>query len=279
MVGASHAARWAVAWAPMPSSASAPVVLIHGLFGHLHDDRILGAFGDTPVHAPDLVGYGSLVNKTAMGGTDNAGLTLRDQAKNIVKYIRRNKLDPVHLVGHSVGGAVAVLVAADYPDLVASLTSVEGNFTIEDAFWSAQLADKPDSEVEAIIDLYRSNPDAWIQDAGVTLNDWTQALAVSWIENQPASTIQAQARAVVSATSTDIYLGLVRMLLKSDMPFHLICGERSRTGWNVPDWVRELATSDTTIANTGHLMMAENPQAFANAILGAILQSATEGSR
>ncbi len=254
----------------MSSLASAPVVLIHGLFGHLNDKQILGAFGDTPVYAPDLIGYGSLANRTTPGGTDIAGLTLRDQAKNIVKYIRRNELGPVHLVGHSVGGAIAVLIASDYPDLVASLTSVEGNFTIEDAFWSAQLADKPDSEVEAIIDLYRSDPDAWIGDAGVPINEWTHALAVSWLGNQPPSTIQAQARAVVSATSTDIYLGLVRMLLKSAMPFHLIAGERSRSGWNVPDWVRDLATSDTIIANSGHLMMAEDPQAFADTVLGNI---------
>ncbi len=264
MVHASLSVGRAVAWAPMSSLASAPVVLIHGLFGHLNDKQILGAFGDTPVHAPDLIGYGTLAEK------DTAGLTLRDQAKNVVKYIRRNELGPVHLVGHSVGGAIAVLIASDYPDLVASLTSVEGNFTIEDAFWSSQLADKPDSEVEAIIDLYRSDPDAWIEDAGVPISEWTHALAVSWLENQPPATIQAQARAVVSATSTDIYLGMVRMLLKSPMPFHLVAGERSQSGWNVPDWVRELATSDTAITDTGHLMMAEDPQAFADTVLGNI---------
>ncbi|WP_428942794.1 alpha/beta fold hydrolase [Xanthomonas oryzae] len=42
----------------------------------------------------------------------------------------------VHLVGHSVGGAVSALVCSLYPELVASFTSVEGNFTLKDAFWS-----------------------------------------------------------------------------------------------------------------------------------------------
>ncbi len=248
----------------MSPSSPTPVLLVHGLFGNLSDDRILQAFRDTPVHAPDLIGYGSLAKK------ETAGITLREQAKHVAKYIKTNNLGKVHLVGHSIGGAIAVLVAADHPSLIASLTSAEGNFTIEDAFWSAQLAEKPDSEVEAIIGLYRSDPEAWFEDAGVPINDWTKTLAKNWIENQPASSIQAQARAVVSATSTDIYLGLVRMLLKSDMPVHLIAGQRSESGWNVPDWVRKLATSDITIPDTGHMMMAEDPQAFADAILSGV---------
>lgn len=248
----------------MSAPVSTPIVLIHGLFGHLNDNRIIQAFGDVPVYAPDLVGYGSLANR------ETTGLTLQDQAKHIAKYIRTNKLGSVHLVGHSIGGVIAVLVASNYPELVASLTSVEGNFTIDDAFWSAQLAEKPDHEVEAIIDLYRSDPEAWFEDMGVPINSWTEELAVNWIQNQPAATIQAQARAAVSATTTDIYLGFVRMLVKSDTPVHLIAGQRSESGWNVPDWVRKLATSDITIPDTGHMMMAEDPQAFADAVLGAV---------
>lgn len=37
---------------------NSPIVLVHGLFGHLADPNILAAFGNADVHAPDLRGYG-----------------------------------------------------------------------------------------------------------------------------------------------------------------------------------------------------------------------------
>ena len=163
-------------------SVAAPIVLIHGLFGHLQDSRILDGFGGREVHAPDLVGYGSLREE------DTSSLTLDDQANRIARYVGEHDLERVNLVGHSVGGAVAILVASSFPEIVATLTSVEGNFTLEDAFSSAHLAMKPDEEVEEIIGEYRNDPDAWFAGAGVPINEWTQGLAVSWLNNQPPST-------------------------------------------------------------------------------------------
>ena len=55
-------------------------------------------------------------------------------------FIAENKLGKVHIVGHSVGGAIASLVALHHQELLASLTTVEGNFTLKDAFWSEELS-------------------------------------------------------------------------------------------------------------------------------------------
>ena len=245
-------------------SSVAPIILIHGLFGHLNDPAILSAFGNREVHAPDQIGYGALRD------ADTSSLTLVDQVDRLATFVRENELAPAHLVGHSVGGAVAVLVASAFSDLVASVVSVEGNFTMEDAFWSAEIAKKPLEEVEGIVEEYFAAPDAWIAATGVPINDWTSALAISWLKNQPASTIKAQAAAVVEATSDPAYLESVRQMLDSDMPFHLIAGERSASGWGVPDWVRQRADSDITIRGAGHLMMVENPSAFARSAVAAL---------
>lgn len=237
-----------------------PVVLIHGLFGHLNDPIILNSITEKNVFAPDLLGYGEYRDHPL------DDLTLDQQADHVAGFIRDKDLGPVNLVGHSVGGAVSVLLAANYPDYVATLTSVEGNFTLKDAFWSAQIAKQDLIKVEETIIGYKTDPDAWIAAAGVDLNDWSKTLARNWLDNQPASTIKAQARAVVAATGKPEYLETIRKLMASDLPFHLLAGEFSREGWDVPYWGVEQATSNHDIPGTGHLMMAEKPVAFGEAI-------------
>lgn len=243
-----------------------PVVLVHGLIGHLSDTKILRAFNDVPVFAPDLLGYGR--HREA----STKELTLADQASHLLNFLAGKDLGPVHIVGHSVGGAVAVLAASMQPEQFVSITSVEGNFVPSDAFWSADLAKKTDVEVEEIIDGFKADPQAWISGSGVPASPWFEKLASSWLSNQPASTIKAQARAVVAATNDASYLRIVRELLESDIRFNLLAGERSAFSWGVPQWVRAAADNSQTLSGTGHLMMAEAPNRFAAAVQGMITE-------
>lgn len=238
-----------------------PIVLVHGLFGNLADEKILSAFGDIEVHTPDLIGYGQHQDR------DVENLTLKDQAEHIATYISRLGEKKVHIVGHSVGGAVSALVCARYPELVASFISVEGNFTLKDAFWSGQIAQKSESEVASIISGYKADPDAWIAAAGVPVSSWTSVLAKNWLSNQSAATIKAQAKAVVAATGHSEYLSGIRNLMASPTPVYLIAGARSAEGWDVPDWANAGCTMRINIPDTGHLMMAEAPTLFAKSVL------------
>jgi pimeloyl-ACP methyl ester carboxylesterase len=53
--------------------------------------------------------------------------TLSDMAEDTAGLIRTLELGPVHLVGASMGGMIAQLLAAERPDLVRSLTSIMSN--------------------------------------------------------------------------------------------------------------------------------------------------------
>src|SRR5512138_3457520 len=71
------------------------------------------------VAAPDLIGYGS-----AAPWTGRAPFSLAQEAGPILSLIGTLG-EPVHLVGHSYGGAVALHIALTRPELVRSLTLIE----------------------------------------------------------------------------------------------------------------------------------------------------------
>lgn len=71
------------------------------------------------VIAPDLIGYGA-----AAPWSGHGGFSLAREAAAVRSVLGR--LDhPVHLVGHSYGGAVALHIARTAPELLASLTLIE----------------------------------------------------------------------------------------------------------------------------------------------------------
>ena len=71
------------------------------------------------VHAMALPGYGGASIRSDVDFKGTAMI-----AQPIIEQIARLG-EPVHLVGHSFGGAVALKVALERPDLVASLTLYE----------------------------------------------------------------------------------------------------------------------------------------------------------
>lgn len=96
-----------------------PVVLIHGfgsdhaawLFNHeaLAEGRV--------VYALDLPGHGGSAKSVSDGSV--AGL-----AAAVVAFLDAVEVKKAHLVGHSLGGAIAARIAETHPDRVASLTLV-----------------------------------------------------------------------------------------------------------------------------------------------------------
>ncbi|MEM9583307.1 MAG: alpha/beta hydrolase [Pseudomonadota bacterium] len=249
-------------------SHATPIVLIHGLFGSQSAPEIIEAFGDTPIYAPDLIGYGANRNLRP------EGWALQDQADHIATFIRNLDNGPIHLAGHSVGGAVSALVAFENPDLIASYTSVEGNFTLKDAFWSSEIAKKTQHEVDKIYESYEADPNGWISGAVKDLTPFASQVARQWLANQTARTIRHQAEAVVSATGKPAYLKKMQALMQSQIPVYLIAGANSARDWDTSNWANELCNKRINLTDLGHLMMVESPADYARAVKECVMNQA-----
>lgn len=96
-----------------------PLLLIHGfgadLSGWMFNHAALAA--ERPVHAIDLPGHGG--SEKAVDDGSAAAL-----AKAVADYMDAAGIAAAHLVGHSLGGAVAVEIAASTPERVTALTLI-----------------------------------------------------------------------------------------------------------------------------------------------------------
>src|SRR5688572_31469305 len=98
-----------------------PVVLLHCSGSSGAQWRALVALlgGRHHVVTPDLIGYG------AAAPWNGRGAFCLAQEAAPVRSILGQLNEPVHLVGHSYGGAVALHIARTRPELVKSLTLIE----------------------------------------------------------------------------------------------------------------------------------------------------------
>jgi pyruvate dehydrogenase E2 component (dihydrolipoamide acetyltransferase) len=97
----------------------AVIVLIHGFGGDLDNwlFNIDALAEQARVYAVDLPGHG----QSSKGITDP---TLRGLSQAIVTFMDEAGVETAHLVGHSLGGAVAMQTAIDAPDRVQSLSLI-----------------------------------------------------------------------------------------------------------------------------------------------------------
>jgi pyruvate dehydrogenase E2 component (dihydrolipoamide acetyltransferase) len=133
---AAHAAEAGVA-APQPETVEAggrrirylalgegdgvPILLIHGFGGDLNNWQFNqeALAGGRVTYAIDLPGHGGST-KDLGGGQVHVGAL----ASAVVEFMDAKGIEKTHLVGHSLGGAIALDLALNHADRVASATAI-----------------------------------------------------------------------------------------------------------------------------------------------------------
>ncbi len=99
-----------------------PLLLIHGGRDHCRNwDWVAEAFcADYHVIAPDLRGHGD--SQWMIGGA----YFINDYTYDIAQLLHQTKLTPVTIIGHSLGGNLALRYSGLYPDTVKKVVAIEG---------------------------------------------------------------------------------------------------------------------------------------------------------
>lgn len=128
---------------------NAPIVFLHG-------------FGSTKEDYADIVRYAELAghpfvayDAPGCGETHCADLSkvcISFLVETALVVLERVGFERFHLVGHSMGGLTALMLAHRHPERVLSFTDIEGNIAPEDCFLSRQIVDYAREDAERFFD-------------------------------------------------------------------------------------------------------------------------------
>lgn len=106
----------------MQNAPKYPILLVHGLFGF---EKIAGYpyFYKIP---EAMTEHGATVFTPVVSAANTTAQRGEQLLLQVQQILERTKADKVHLIGHSHGALTARYVAACHPQLVASVTSVNG---------------------------------------------------------------------------------------------------------------------------------------------------------
>lgn len=234
--------------------ADPPLIWLHGLMCS-STAELLPAAVQPPLQgmrslAVDFLGYGYSDKPEAFG------YAVEDHAKTIVELLDSLALDDCILVGHSMGGTVATLVAAERPDIVSTLIIAEAEL---DPGGASGIASQSEDDFvahgfEAVLDGMRSQVE---QDP--------QGLAARHLGMTELASARAVHRAALSlerGTNPPIR----ELLARLRMPRYYLKAEGSEKGVGPQDDLVKAGVVWKPIQDTGHAMGLENAAGFARAI-------------
>ncbi len=148
------------------SGSGTPVILIHGLSGsgRWWKRNVEALSKEHEVVAVDLVGFGR--NRGFRPGSPMP-LTFSEASGMLTRWLEQSFSEPVHLIGHSMGGQTAIHIAASRPDLVRSLTLVASTgipFGLDPRVHLGEMAMPPAEAISfsrvLLSDFFRAGPSA-----------------------------------------------------------------------------------------------------------------------
>jgi pimeloyl-ACP methyl ester carboxylesterase len=107
------------------SSTGTPLVMLHGGSARWQAfDNLIPDLGEYHLYLPDLRGHGK-------SGRATGHYRLQDYTDDVISFLKNCVGKPAYLFGHSLGGIIALLVAAQYPEGVRAVAVGDSPLTGE----------------------------------------------------------------------------------------------------------------------------------------------------
>ena len=236
-------------WLEVPGPSEPPRVFIHGLgsaaAAHLVEAALHPALLPARTLLPDLLGHG-LSDRPG-----DFGYTLDDHAQALSVALDTAGVRAADVVGHSLGGAVALVLAHRRPDLVGRLVLAEPNLDPWDGQRSPSIA--------------RQSVEEFIGGgfAQLVAEEPGERAAVLRLADPLA--VHRSAMALCRGSEPmmrEILVGLA-------VPVTLLWGTRSRPLAR-PEQLRAAGIPVLAMAGSGHSIPADDPDGFARAVAAAL---------
>ncbi|CAG8427023.1 unnamed protein product [Penicillium salamii] len=222
-----------------------PILFLHG-FGSCKED-----LADIVVN-PRMQHHGFIAfDAPGCGHSDSDNLSATDipflvaTAEAILSHFQITKF---HLMGHSMGGLTALLLAHSHPDRVLSFVDIKGNLASEDCFLSRQIFSFPSDDPEVFLD-------AFITRTRESKSFGNPLYASTLRARVRAGAVRAIFESMVQLSDSGDLLG---MFLALPCPKMFMFGEENR-GLSYLGQLEKEGVELALIPESGHFPMYSNP--------------------
>lgn len=201
---------------------------------------------------------------------DNSGITIENMVSDTVSLIKGLSLSKTNVLGHSMGGMIAMKLAIDYPELVDKLilcaTSTKVNNRNKNLFTDmvANLISGMDKRMWFRNLFYWILSPDFFEDS--LLLDQVVNMAINYRYPQSDKSFENQVNAIIDFNCTDeidgIQCSTLIMFGGEDILFPKLETEKILS--RIPE------NTSVTLLNTAHSIHVDNPQGFINEVVGFI---------
>lgn len=222
-----------------------PILFLHG-FGSTKEDyadvALYPQFDGHAVIAYDAPGCGE--SECA----DLSGVSIPFLVETARQLLAHFSVTTFHLLGHSMGGLTALMLADAEPDRVLSFIDIEGNVAPEDCFLSRQLVEFPAESTEAFFENFIER--TWHAPY------YSVALYAAGLRHKVrASAVRGIFMSMVELSD---HGDLMRRFLSLRCPRMFMYGEQNEALSYLPK-LREHGVSAARVGSCGHFPMYSNP--------------------
>ena len=185
----------------------------------------------------------------------NTTLEIDDLVEITNIVVSKLNLDVFFIIGHSMGGLVALLYAEKYPSHVKGFINVEGNLASEDCFFSRQLASyEPDAFTR---DIFNKLQQKLTLSSNKGINEYSRTLHYA-----SEKACHDYALPLVEYSDNG---NLIHRFIELKIPKLFLYGSENQGLSYLPE-LKDCNCQLIEIPNSGHFPFHDNPQAFYQAI-------------